>query len=84
MVAALVVCACLKVSSNSFNMRDSALYPLLIVKPILWARYLPQFGQVPPCGVKDRHPVDVAQAATDCVSETSGRASCFAATPGVK
>ena len=41
-------------------------------------------GQVPPCGVKDRHPVDVTQAAADRVSETSGRASCFAATPGVR
>ena len=41
-------------------------------------------GQVPPCGVKDRHPVDVFQAAADCVSETSGRASRFAATPGVR
>ena len=41
-------------------------------------------GQAPGRGVKDRHPVDVAQAAADCVSETSGRASCFAATPGVR
>ena len=41
-------------------------------------------GQAPRRGVKDRHPVDVAQAAADRVSDTSGRASCFAATPGVR
>ena len=41
-------------------------------------------GQAPRRGVKDRHPVDVAQAAADCVSGTSGRASCFAAAPGVR
>ena len=43
-----------------------------------------RMGQVPPCGVKDRHPVDAGQAAAVRVSETSGRASCFAATPGVR
>ena len=43
-----------------------------------------QHGQVHGCGVKDRHPVDAGQAAADRVSVTSGRASCFAATPSFR
>ena len=42
-----------------------------------------QFGQVPGCGVRVGHPVDVAQPAVDRVSETSGSASGFLAVPGV-
>ena len=41
-------------------------------------------GQVPGSGVRVGHPVDVAQAAVDCVSEISGSASCFVTTAGVR
>ena len=41
-------------------------------------------GQVPGRGVRVRHPDCTAQAAVDCVSETSGSASCFVVTPGVR
>ena len=43
-----------------------------------------QYGQVPGCGVRVRHPDWTAQAAVDCVSGASCSASCFVVTPGVR
>ena len=56
---------------------------LIVHIPMLIPDY-PLHGQVPGRGVRVRHPDCTAQAAVDCVSETSGSASCFVVTPGVR